>query len=149
MPSVINYVRKTDEESESISSNRARAESVQKCKHARRDREPSRILHKKASSLFSEGRVIRNNMVHCLKKLLSSFELRKCLSLAFQKYIAVRMCRPTCRPQLRRNKSSRFGDSNRRIYLTTVKPAYKNMWIKNTQAEIWLKRSIYIRTHSP
>ena len=55
----MDYVRKTDEESAPISSDRARAESVQKCKHARRDREPSRILYKKASSLFSEGKVIR------------------------------------------------------------------------------------------
>ena len=61
-------------------------------------------------------------MVHCLKrKVLSSFELTKFLSLVFGKYIAVRMSRPTCRPQLRRNKSSRVGDSNRRVYLTTVK----------------------------
>ena len=149
MTSVIDYVRKTDEESVPISSDRARAESVQKCKHARRDREPFRILYKKASSLFSEGKVIRKNMVHCLKKkVLSSFELRKCLSLAFRKYIAVSMSRPTCRPHIRSNKSSRVGDSNR-VYLTTVKPAYKNVWIKNTQAEVWLKRSIYIRTHSP
>ena len=123
MISVIAYVRKTDEESVLISSDRARAESAQKCKHAHRDREPSRILYyRKASSLFSEGKVIRRNMVHCLKrKVLSSFELTKFLSLAFEKYIAVRMSRPTCRPQLRRNKSSRVGDSNRRVYLTTVK----------------------------
>ena len=131
---VIDYVRKTDEESVPISSDRARAESVQKCKHARRDREPSRILYKKALSLFSEAKVIiGKNMVHCLKKKIqSSFELRKCLSLAFRKYIAVRMSRPTFRPQLRRNKFSRVGDSNRRVYLTTGKPAYANMWIKNT-----------------
>ena len=120
---VVDYVRKTDEESVPISSDRARAGCVQKCKHARRDREPSRILYKKASSLFSEGKVIRKKMVHCLrKKVLSSFESRKCLStLAFRKYIAVRMSRPTCRPQVRRNKSSRGGDCNRRVYLTTVK----------------------------
>ena len=59
-------------------------------------------------------------MVHCLKKKVMSWcELRKCLSLAFRKYIAVRMSRATCRPQLRRNKSSIVGD--RRVYLTTVK----------------------------
>ena len=93
-----------------ISSDRARTESVQKCKHARRYREPSRILCKKASSLFSEGKLLRKSMVHCLKKkVLSSFELRKCLSLAFRKHIA------------QTNKSSRVGDSNRRVYLTTVK----------------------------
>ena len=118
---ITSYVRKTDEESVPISSDRARAESIQKCKHARRGREPSRILYKKASRLLSEGKVIRKNMVHCLKKkVLSSFELRKCLSLAVRKYIAVRMSRPTCRPQLRRNKSSRVGDFNRRVYLITV-----------------------------
>ena len=72
--------------------------------------------------MFSEGKVIRRNMVHCLKrKVLGSFEFTKFLSLAFEKYIAVRMSRPTCRPQLRRNKSLRVGDSNRRVYLTTVK----------------------------
>ena len=108
---VVDYVRKTDEESVPISSDRARAVCVQKCKHARRDREPSRILYKKASSLFSEGKVIRKKMVHCLKKkVLSSFELRKCLSaLAFRKYIAVRMSRPTCRPQLRQQIFERWG----------------------------------------
>ena len=57
--SVIDDVRKTDEESVPISCNRARAEAIQKCKHVRRDRENSRILYKKASSLFSEGKVIR------------------------------------------------------------------------------------------
>ena len=112
---VIDYVRKTDEESVPISSDRAREESVQECKHARLDSEPSRILYKKAANLFSEGKVIKNNMVRCSKKKVqSSFELRKCLSLDFRirKYIAVRMSRPTCRPQLRRNKSLRVGDSN-------------------------------------
>ena len=59
MTSIIDYVRKTDEESVPISSDRARAEPTQKCKHARRDREPSRILCEKTSSLFSEGKVIR------------------------------------------------------------------------------------------
>ena len=68
MTSVIDYVRKTDEESVPISSDRARSESVHKCKDARRDREPSRILYKKAPTLFSEGKVIRTNVVHCLKK---------------------------------------------------------------------------------
>ena len=70
--SVIDYVRKTDEESVPISSDRARAESVQKCKHARQDREPSKILYKKASSLFSEGKVIIKNVVHYLKKKVLS-----------------------------------------------------------------------------
>ena len=56
-------------------------------------------------------------MVHYLNKdVPSSSELRKCLSLAFGKYyIAERMSIPT--PQLRRNKSSRVGDSNRHFYL--------------------------------
>ena len=78
---------------------------------------------RKRRACLVEGKAIRKNMVHCLKKkVLSLFELRKCLSaLAFRKYIAVRVSRPTCRPQLRRNKSSRVGDSNRRVYLTTVK----------------------------
>ena len=66
--SVIDYVRKTDEESVPISSDRAREESVQECKHARPDSEPSRIPYKKAANLFSEGKVIRKNKVHCLKK---------------------------------------------------------------------------------
>ena len=113
--SVIDYVRETDKESVPIFSDRARAKSVRKCKHAPRHRGLSRILYKKASSLFSDGKVIKKSMVHYLKQnVLSSFELRKCLSLAFRKYIA-----PTCRPQLRRNKSSRVGDSNRRVYLTS------------------------------
>ena len=59
-------------------------------------------------------------MVHCLKKkAISSFELRKCLSLSFRKYI--RMSRPTWRPQLKRSNCSRVGASNRRVFLTTVK----------------------------
>ena len=57
--SVIDYVKKSDEKSVQISSDRARVESVPKCKHAHRDRELSRILYKNASSLFSEGKVIR------------------------------------------------------------------------------------------
>ena len=122
--SVIDYVRKTDEEYVPISNDRARAESVRKFKHVPWDRESSRILYKKTSSLFSKDKVIRNCMVHYLKKnVLSSFKLRKCLSLGFRKYIAVRMSRPACRPQLRHNKSSRVGDSNRRVYLTTRRTA--------------------------
>ena len=39
MTSVIDYLRKTGEQSVSISSDRARTEPVQKCKHARRDRD--------------------------------------------------------------------------------------------------------------
>ena len=31
------------------------------------------------------------------------------------------MSRPTCRPQLKRNKCSRVGASNRRVIFTTVK----------------------------
>ena len=62
MTSVIDYVRKTDEESVPISSDRATVESVQKCKHARWDKEPSRIFQKKASSLFSEGKVVRKKI---------------------------------------------------------------------------------------
>ena len=31
------------------------------------------------------------------------------------------MSRPTCRPQLKRNKCSRVGASNRRVVFTTVK----------------------------
>ena len=84
--SVIDYVRKTDKESVPISCNRARAEAVCKCKHAPRDREPSRIPYKKTSSLFHKDKVIRKCMVHYLEKnVLSSSELRKCLSLAFGK----------------------------------------------------------------
>ena len=44
LESDLGYVRKTDEESVPISSDRATVESVQKCKHARRDKEPSRIF---------------------------------------------------------------------------------------------------------
>ena len=120
MTAVIDYVRQTDGESVPISSDRARTESFQKWKHAPRDREPSRILYKKASSLFSKGKATKKNMVYYLKKkVLSSFEMRKCLSFAFHKYIAVRISRPTCKPQLRRSKSSRVADSNRRVYLAT------------------------------
>ena len=83
---VIDYVRKTDEGSVPISCDRARAEAVRKCKHAPRDREPSRIPYKKTSSLFHKDKVIRNCMVHYLtKNVPSSSELRKCLSLAFGK----------------------------------------------------------------
>ena len=64
----IDYVRKTDEESVPISSDRARAEPTQKCKHTRLDREPSRILCKKTSSLFSEGKVIRKKYGALLKE---------------------------------------------------------------------------------
>ena len=39
--SVINYVRKSDKESVTISNSRARAEAVRKCKHAPWNREPS------------------------------------------------------------------------------------------------------------
>ena len=68
--SVIDYVRKTDKESV----------------HAPWDREPSRIPYKKTSSLFHKDKVIRKCMVHYLKKNVpSSSELRKCLSLAFEK----------------------------------------------------------------
>ena len=69
-----------------ISCDRARAKGVRKCKHAPRDREPSRIPRKKTSSLFHKDKVIRNCMVHYLKdNVVSSSELRKCLSLAFGK----------------------------------------------------------------
>ena len=61
-------------------------------------------------------------MVDYLKNNVPSLsELRKYLSLAFQKYIAVRIPRP--RPQLRRNKSSKVGDSNCRFYLITRRTA--------------------------
>ena len=84
--SFIDYVRKTDEGSVPISCDRARAEAVRKCKHAPRDREPSRIPYQKTSSLFHKDKVIRKCMVHYLKKSApSSSELRKCLSLAFGK----------------------------------------------------------------
>ena len=81
---IIDHVRKTDEESVPISCDRARAEAVRKCKHAPRDREPSKIPYKKTSSLFHKDMVIRKCMVHYLKKNApNSSELRKCLSLAF------------------------------------------------------------------
>ena len=61
-------------------------------------------------------------MVHYLKKNVpSSSELRKYLSPAFLKYIAVRMSRP--RPQLRRNRSSKVGDSNCLFYPITRRTA--------------------------
>ena len=84
---VFDYIRKTDEESVPISCDRARSESVHKCKHAPRDREPSRFPYKKTSSLFHKDKVvIRKCMVHYLKKNVPSWsELRKCLSLAFGK----------------------------------------------------------------
>ena len=77
----------------------------------------------RTSSLFHKDKVIRKCMVHYLKKNVpSSSELRKCLSLAFEKYYtAVRMSRP--RPQLSRNKSSRVRDSNRHFYLITRRTA--------------------------
>ena len=59
---VIDYVRKTDEESVPISCDRARAEAVRKSKHAPWDREPSRIPYKKTSSLFHKDKVIRKCM---------------------------------------------------------------------------------------
>ena len=146
MPSVIDYVRKTDEESVPISSDRERAESVQKCKHAHRDREPSRIrYYKKAPSLLSEGKVIRKTMVHCIKKkVLSSFELRKCLSLAFRKYIAVGMSRLTCRPQLRHNKSSRVGDSNRRLSYYNKNPHTRTCGLRTPRLKFG-KKGAYIQ----
>ena len=76
--SVIDYVRKTDEESVLISCDRARADPVRKCKHAPWDREPSRIPYKKTSSLFRKEKIIRKCMVHYLKK-----NVPKCLFLAF------------------------------------------------------------------
>ena len=104
--SVIDYVRK-------LMRNPYQSPAIEQ---GLRVREPSRIpLYKKTSSLFYKDRVhvIRRCIVHYLKKNEPSLsELRKCLSLAFGKqyYIAVRMSKP--RPQLRRNKSSRVGDSN-------------------------------------
>ena len=69
----------------------------------------SEFLTRKRRACFLKDKVIRECMVHYLKKNVpSSSELRKCLSLAFRKYIAVRMSRP--RPQLGRNKSSKVGD---------------------------------------
>ena len=69
-------------------------------------------------------------MVHYLKKNEPSLsELRKCLSLAFgkQHYIAVRMSKP--RPELRRNKSSRVGDSNFHLFVITRRtPKHKKDW---------------------
>ena len=104
--SVIDYVRK-------LMRNPYQSPAIEQ---GLRDREPSRIpLYKKTSSLFYKDRVhvIRRCIVHYLKKNEPRLsELRKCLSLAFGKqyYIAVRMSKP--RPQLRRIKSSRVGDSN-------------------------------------
>ena len=104
--SVIDYVRK-------LMRNPYQSPAIEQ---GLRGREPSRIpLYKKTSSLFYKDRVhvIRRCIVHYLKKNEPSLsELRKCLPLAFGKqyYIAVRMSKP--RPQLRRNKSSRVGDSN-------------------------------------
>ena len=86
-------------------------------------------------------------MVHCLKKkVLNAFRLRKSLSLAFRKYIAVRMSRPTCRPQFRRNKSLRVGDSNRRVYSTN--PHTGTWGLRTPRLKFGKKRSIYMRTHS-
>ena len=79
--SVIDYVRKTDEESVPISRDRAGAQFVRKCKHAPLDREPSRITSKKTSRLFHKDKVIRKCMMNSLKKKEpSSSELRKCVS---------------------------------------------------------------------
>ena len=69
-------------------------------------------------------------MVHYLKKNEPSLsELRKCFSLAFGKqyYVAVRMSKP--RPQLRRNKSSRVGDSNFHLFVINRRtPKHKKDW---------------------
>ena len=81
-------------------------------------------------------------MVHCLKKkVLSSFELRKCLSLAFRKNIAVGMSRPTksCRSQLRCNKSSRVGDSNCRFYLATKDPRTRTCGLRTPRLKFGKK----------
>ena len=64
----------------------ARAESVRKCKHSPRYKEPSKIPYKKTSSMFHKDKVMRKCMVHYLKKNVPrSSELRKCLFLAFGK----------------------------------------------------------------
>ena len=116
--SVNEYVAKLMRNPYLIFHDRARAESVRKCKHPPWDREPSRIPYNKTSNLFRKDKVIRECMVHDLKKKVpSSSELRKYLYLGFRKYIAVRIFRP--RPQLRRNKSSREVDSNCCFYLIT------------------------------
>ena len=85
--SVTDYVTKTDEKSVPISCDRARAEAV----HAPRDREPSRINSLQENvELVQKDKVIRECMVHCLNKdLPSSFELRKCLSLALENIISL------------------------------------------------------------
>ena len=64
----------------------------------------------RTSSLFHKDKVIRKCMVHYLKKNVpSSSELRKCLSLAFEKYYtAVRMSSP--RPQLSRRTAKHKKD---------------------------------------
>ena len=78
------------------------------------------FFKRKRRACLVKARQLEKNMVYCLKKkAISSFELRKCLSLAFRKYI--RISRPTCRPQLKRNKCSRVGASNRCVFFTTVK----------------------------
>ena len=78
--SVIDYVRESDEESVPT----LRAFAKQTCSPGQR--EPSRIPYKKMLSLFHKDKVIQNCMVHHLKEnVLSSSELRKCLSLAFGK----------------------------------------------------------------
>ena len=106
-------------------------------KHAPRDREPTRIISKKMSSLFSEGKVIRKSDLF-KKKVLSSFELRMCLSLAFRKYSAVRMSRPVHvdTAQLRRNKSSRVGNSNRCV-------SASNDFSKAEERRAYMRESIW------
>ena len=62
---------------------------------ARTENLPEFFTRKRRACLV-KAEQLEKNMVHCLKKkVLSSFELRECLSLAFRKYIAVSMSRPT------------------------------------------------------
>ena len=112
---VIDDARKTDQQSVAIS--RSRTKSVRNYKRARRNnREPSRIPHKKTLSLFPKGKVIKQFIVHHLRKNVpSSSEFRKHLSPAFRKYMTIRMC--TARLQVRRDKSLVEAGSNCCLYL--------------------------------